>query len=189
VGDAGALEAESGEFDLGICVGSTHAFGMGDAAFPNTIARMRQFVRAGGYVLIGEAYWKQEPAAEYLKLIGQPVGIYRDHIGNIAFARERGLEPVYDVVSDLDEWDDFEQRHFANVQSDAEAKPDDPKLAAKLAASGRWREGYLRWGRSTMGFGLYLFRVAGELTDGEIQAEVDTVRRQRREGRQRAAGG
>jgi hypothetical protein len=27
-----------------------------------------------------------------------------------------------------------------------------------------------------------------ELTDGEIQAEVDAVRRQRREGRQRAAG-
>jgi rhodanese-related sulfurtransferase len=43
------LETEPGAFDLGICIGSTHAFGSGDAAYPNTIGRLRQIVRPGGY--------------------------------------------------------------------------------------------------------------------------------------------
>jgi hypothetical protein len=30
-------------------------------------------------------------------------------------------------------------------------------LAEKLAQSRAWRDGYLRWGRETMGFGFYLF--------------------------------
>lgn len=88
--DVSVMEAGSGAFDPGICIGATHAFGAGDAAYPNTIERLKHFVLAGGYVLIGESYWKQEPPPEYLKLLGDPVGIYRDHAGNISFAEERG---------------------------------------------------------------------------------------------------
>ena len=157
--DVNVLEAELGTFDLGICIGSTHAFGAGDSAYPNAIERLRQLVRPGGYVLIGEGYWKQEPAPEYLTLIGEPVGIYRDHAGNISFAEQHGLVPLYAAVSSDDEWDDFEWRHYLKVQYEAEANPDDPALAARLTRSRQWRDGYLRWGRSTMGFGLYLFRV------------------------------
>jgi hypothetical protein len=113
-------------------------------------------------VLIGEGYWKQEPAPEYLTLIGEPVGIYRGHAGNISFAEERGLVPLYAAVSSEDEWDDFEWRHYMKVRCDAEAKPDDPPLAARLTRVRHWRDGYMRWGRSTMGFGLYLFRVPRE---------------------------
>jgi hypothetical protein len=113
-----------------------------------------------GYVLIGEGDWKEEPAPEYLTLIGEPVGIYRDHAGNISFAEQHGLVPLYAAVSSDDEWDDFEWRHYLKVQCEADANPDNPTLAAKLTRSRRWLDDYLRSGRSTMGFGLYLFRVA-----------------------------
>ena len=109
--------------------------------------------------MIGEAYWKQEPAPEYLELIGKPVGIYRDHAGNISFAAERGLIPLFDAVSSDEEWDDFEQRHYEKIGREAAVNPNDTALAAKLIRSAGWRDGYLRWGRSTMGFGIYLFRV------------------------------
>ena len=85
LGSSALLRAESA-FALGICIGSTHAFGAGDSAYPNTFERLKQLVRPGGYLLIGEGYWKQEPAPEYLAFIGDPVGIYRDHAGNISFA-------------------------------------------------------------------------------------------------------
>ena len=62
--DANEFEVARGAFDAGICIGSTHAFGAGDAAYPNTIARLQQWVRPGGCVLLGEGYWKQEPARE-----------------------------------------------------------------------------------------------------------------------------
>jgi SAM-dependent methyltransferase len=160
--DVNAIEAGLGAFDLGICIGATHAFGAGDAAYPNAIERLKCLVQPDGYVLIGESYWKQEPAAEYLALIGEPVGVCRGHAGNISFAEERGLVPLYAAVSSDDEWDDFEWRHYMKIRCDAEANSGDPALAAKLTRVRHWRDGYLRWGRSTMGFGLYLFRVPRE---------------------------
>ena len=53
--DANKFEAARGAFDAGICIGSTHAFGAGDAAYPNTIAQLQQWVRPGGCVLLLEA--------------------------------------------------------------------------------------------------------------------------------------
>ena len=159
--DANAFDARRGAFDAGICIGSTHAFGAGDTAYPNTIERLQYWVRPGGCVLLGEGYWKQQPAPEYLQLLGEPVGIYRDHAGNIAFAEERGLIPLYAAVSSDDEWDHFEWAHLLNIRREAEADPEDPALAARLARSRVWRNGYLRWGRATMGFGAYLFRLPG----------------------------
>lgn len=151
---------ERGAFDLGICMGSTHAFDQGEAAFPNAIERLRELVRPGGLILLGEGYWKQPPAAEYLELLGDPVGIYRDHAGNIAFAEERGLHALYATVSNDDEWDDFEWSHQRRIQQQADANPQGPQLAQRLARAKQWRDGYLRWGRTMMGFGVYLLRVA-----------------------------
>jgi SAM-dependent methyltransferase len=153
------FDAGTDTFDLGICIGATHAFGAGEAAYPNAIRRLKHHVRPGGYLLIGESYWKKEPAPEYLTLIGEPVGIYRGHAENISFAEGCGLVALYAAVSSDDEWDDFEWRHYMKVRCDAEANPDNQTLATKLNRSCLWRDGYLRWGRSTMGFGLYLFRM------------------------------
>jgi SAM-dependent methyltransferase len=153
------LTAERGAFDLGICIGSTHAFGLGEVAYPNAIERLCKLVRPSGLILLGESYWKQEPAAEYRQLLGEPIGIYRDHAANIAFAEARGLHCLYATVSNDDEWDDFEWSHQRKIQRQAEANPADPALAKRLAGARQWRDGYLRWGRTTMGFGMYLFRV------------------------------
>jgi len=157
-GDANSFEAKPHTFDLALCIGSTHALGAGEAAYPNTIERLKCLVRPAGYVLIGECYWKQEPAADYLNLIGEPVGIYRDYAENISFAQARGLVLLHAATSSEDEWDDFESQHPSKIQSEAAANPNDPALAARMTHSRRWYDGYRRWGRSTMGFGLYLFR-------------------------------
>jgi len=150
-----ALKDDS--FDLAICLGATHAFGDGEAAFPNTIQRLSELVRPGGQLLVGEGYWKQPPALEYLHLIGNPVGIYHDHAANIAFAEQHDLIPLYAIVSNEDEWDHFEWSHRMRIEREAILYPDNPTMAEKLKRSRRWRDGYLRWGRSTMGFGFYLF--------------------------------
>jgi hypothetical protein len=119
---------------------------------------LRQLVRPGGRILIGEGYWKQDPAPEYLKLLGDPVGIYQDHAGNLALAREHGLIPLYAAVSSEDEWDDFEWSCAMQIEREAADAPNNQALSEKLDRSRRWRDGYLRWGRRTMGFGFYLFR-------------------------------
>ena len=114
-------------------------------------------MRPGGQLLIGEGYWKQPPATEYLQLIGEPVGIYRDHAANISFAEAHGLVATYAAVSNDDEWDHFEWSHRMKIERQCALSPDDPDVKKKLKRSRDWRDGYLRWGRSTMGFGFYLF--------------------------------
>jgi ubiquinone/menaquinone biosynthesis C-methylase UbiE len=159
--DMNELPFKPGEFNAAICIGSTHAFGSAEAAYPNAIQRLSEVVCPGGLILIGEGYWKREPDPAYLKLIGDPVGIYRDHASNVSFAEERWLLPLYAGVSSEDEWDHFEWSYQSKVLRLAEANPDDPAFARRLAQAREWRDGYLRWGRSTMGFGMYLFRVSG----------------------------
>lgn len=148
---------EAGSFDLAICLGSTHAFGSGEAAYPNALQGMKAFVRQGGMILVGEGYWKRPPAQPYLELIGDPVGIYRTHAENISYAEAQGLVPLYAAVSSEDEWDHFEWSHRMRIEREGQRKPDDPAVAERVTRSREWRNGYLRWGRSTMGFGFYLF--------------------------------
>jgi ubiquinone/menaquinone biosynthesis C-methylase UbiE len=156
-GDVQRETPGEGSFDLAICIGSTHALGSGEAAYPNTLQTLIRLLRPGGQMLIGECYWKQTPAAAYLQLIGEPVGIYRDHAENVSIAEGHGLVPLYATVSNDDEWDHFEWSHRMKLERQAALHPDDPTMAERVKRSRAWRDGYLRWGRSTMGFGFYLF--------------------------------
>mgnify|MGYP006140565339 CR=1 FL=1 len=82
--DAANLDLQGRRYDRAICLGSTHAFGLGQGAYEHTIAGLMRLVVPGGLILVGEPYWKQPPTPEYLSLLGEPVGIYRDHLEIVA---------------------------------------------------------------------------------------------------------
>lgn len=145
-------------FDLAICIGSTHAYGDGEAAYPTTIRELARVARPGGLLLIGETYWRREPSPEYLALLGTPAGIYRHHPANVSCAEEQGLVTLGAYVSSNDEWDLFEWSHQQRIEQAYALSPEDPSLARKLKWRRAWMKGYLRWGRETMGFGFYLFQ-------------------------------
>ena len=146
------------DFEMAICIGSTHAFGEGEAAYGNAIGKLSRAVKPDGLILIGEGYWKKDPDQEYLDLIGDPVGIYHDHAGNMAFAEKRGLLPIYAATSNEEEWDEFESSYRKKLERLAKENPSDPDISQKLERNREWRAGYEKWGRDTMGFGFYLFR-------------------------------
>jgi SAM-dependent methyltransferase len=156
--DIQALPLTANGQALLICMGASQAFGSGDAAYTHLLAQSLHILRPGGLVLIGEGYWKDTPSREYLHLIGEPTGIYRDHKGNIILAEEAGLIPLYATTSNSDEWDDFEWSHRMRIEKAAAQAPEDPEMREKREQSRIWRNGYLRWGRNTMGFGFYLFQ-------------------------------
>ncbi len=66
--------------------------------------------------------------------------------------------PLYATTSNEDEWDDFEWSHRRAIEAEYQAHPVDSDLAAKVNSSRAWRDGYLKWGRTTMGFGFYIFQ-------------------------------
>lgn len=139
-------------FDVAVCIGATHAFAAGELAYPAALQSMSRMVTDGGLLLIGEGYWKQPPAEEYLKFLGDPAGCYRDHSANIAVAVDTGLTPIFAMTASVDEWDEFEWRHHrALLNADEESRQRRQRAFA-------WRDAYLKWGRDTLGFGYYLFR-------------------------------
>jgi SAM-dependent methyltransferase len=152
--DATAFDAPPGSFDLALCVGSTHVFG----GYRETLRALRRWVRPGGHLVIGEGYWQREPDEAYLASFGGSRDELATHAENVVAAIEEGLAPLYAAVSSPDDWDRYEGRYARNVELYALDHPDDPDVPAMLDRIRRWRDGYLRWGRSTMGFALYLHR-------------------------------
>jgi cyclopropane fatty-acyl-phospholipid synthase-like methyltransferase len=150
--DARTFEAEPESFDLATCLGACHIYG----GFRPTLERLACYVRPGGKVLLGDGYWKQEPPQEYLAALETTRDELQTHAGNVAAGVSLGLVPMYACVCNEDEWDRFEWLHM--YERYAYRKPDDPGMPALIEQLYAWRDIYLRWGRDTLGFGLYLFQ-------------------------------
>lgn len=150
--DARSFEADAPSFDLAVCLGACHIHG----GFRPTLEHLACLVHPGGQLLIGDGYWKQEPAQEYLAALETTRDELQTHRENVETGVALDLLPLYAVVCSEDEWDRFEWLHMHGRC--ARRSPDDPELPAVIARIRAWRDIYLRWGRDTLGFGLYLFQ-------------------------------
>jgi ubiquinone/menaquinone biosynthesis C-methylase UbiE len=146
---------EHDEFDLGICIGSTHALG----GLDTTLKKMRRLVNKSGYILIGEGYWKQRPSHDYLQALGgAKEADLKYHDENVRVAEELGLVPLWSYVANEDDWDEYEWLYSSSIENYCHENPNDPDCIVMLERIRAWRRTYLQWGRDTLGFGLYLFR-------------------------------
>lgn len=142
-------------FDAALCVGSTHAYG----DYERTLHALKDVLRPGGQLLIGEGYWKRTPTPDYLALLGAAPDELTDHATNITRAVAARLTPLYTVVSNDDEWDHYEGLYCRAVEQYVAAHPEDPESGEFRDYIRQWYAGYVRWGRETLGFGLYLYQV------------------------------
>jgi ubiquinone/menaquinone biosynthesis C-methylase UbiE len=143
-----------GEYALGICIGSTHALGGLEA----TLSALKKCVKKGGYILIGEGYWKQKPSQDYLLALGAEESELKTHEENVKAGEDLGLIPLWAIVSSEDDWDEYEWLYSMSIENYCYDHPEDPDCPAMLARIRTWRRTYLKWGRDTLGFALYLFR-------------------------------
>ncbi len=149
-------------FDLAICMGATHAFGLGSDAYRNAILQMISLVVPGGLLRVADGYMKQSATPEYRKLLGDTIPDEMTHASNAATGKELGLIPVAAWASSDDEWDEFEWTYQRVVERKAVDKPLDEGAIEKLTRRPEWMDAYLRWGRDTLGYGIYLFKKAKE---------------------------
>ena len=68
------------------------------------------------------------------------------------------MELVHTFVSSQDDWDRYEGLQWYATAEYARAHPDDPDVAAVVARVEQAKAAYLRWGRDTLGWAIYLFR-------------------------------
>jgi SAM-dependent methyltransferase len=157
-GDASKYPFEPSSADLAVCLGASWIWG----SHRGTLAALARIARPGGLVLVGEPYWRQEPDPAYLAaadLEGVEVGT---HAGNVAAGIDLGLTFLYAMPSREDEWDRYEMLQARAAERYALAHPGDPDLPELLERMRRGRDAYLRWGRDTLGWSVYLFRAPGQ---------------------------
>ena len=152
--NARSTNAAGGGYCVSVCLGATHALG----GLGPTLRRLREWTLPGGWLVVGEGYWKRPPSKEYLDLLEASQDELLEDSGNIRMAEGMGLELVDRRLSSTEEWDAFEGAYLEGVESYAKESPDDPDVQAMIGRIRRWNRGYVRWGRETLGFGVYLFR-------------------------------
>ncbi|MBM7650975.1 class I SAM-dependent methyltransferase [Neobacillus cucumis] len=149
------LEFKQDSFDLGICIGSTHALGGLEA----TLGALKGLVKKNGYILVGEGYWKQSPSSDYLLALGgAEESECKSHADTVKVGEDLGLIPLWSYVASDEEWDDYEWLYSLSIENYCLENPADPDVDAMLGRIRSWRRTYLQWGRDTLGFGLYLYR-------------------------------
>jgi hypothetical protein len=127
--------------------------------YRETLQVAKRLLRARGQLFVGEGYWRCDPAPEYLDFLKMAADEHTDHRGNQAAGVREGYELIRCSECSLEEWDVYEGTYARNVEEHVRANADDPDAATMLKRCRLWREGYVRWGRQTLGFGLYLFRL------------------------------
>ena len=88
--DIRAFRADPETFQLSVMLGA----GGIDGGTGGICRALAGWTRPGGYVLVGEGYWKQRPAPEYLALLGGDASQYVDHHGNVQAGIDAGLIPL-----------------------------------------------------------------------------------------------
>jgi len=151
---AADFQAAPHSFALACCVGAAHALGDPGKA----IASLAAWTRPGGHVLLGEAFWQREPAADYLAVVGAARSDHGTHAELLALGAAQGLRLIAAQVSRQAAWDRYEQMYAAGVEDYVARQPEDPDGAAMRERIRTWRAAYLHNGRGTFGFGLCLWR-------------------------------
>ena len=68
------------------------------------------------------------------------------------------MDLVHTIVSSQDDWDRYEGLQWYATDEYARTHPDDPDVAEVVERVSKARAAYLRWGRDTLGWAIYMFR-------------------------------
>lgn len=66
--------------DLVVCIGATQAFGAVNEAFRNTLFAVKDMLKPGGKLLLGDLYWRKHPSKDYLAMLEYVEGCCRQMI-------------------------------------------------------------------------------------------------------------
>jgi SAM-dependent methyltransferase len=141
-------------FDLTMCIGASWVY----KGHRGTLRALKSMTKVGGLILVGEPFWLKEPEEAYFTATGDTRDEFGTHHANVMTGEEEGLLPLYTVVSNQDDWDRYEALRWYSAAKFAEANEDDPDIPEILARINKGQVNYLKWGRDTVGWALYLFQ-------------------------------
>jgi SAM-dependent methyltransferase len=154
-GDGAKYSTEPGSFDLTMCLGATWVWN----GYLGTIEALKKIVKPGGLIAIGEPFKLKEPESGYIEAEPDIAPNLVNHAENIEIAKRAGLTLLYAIVSDLNDWDRYEGLRLRAAELYSEENPNDPDVPEILKRQRAEYETYLKYGRDTVNWAIYLFRV------------------------------
>jgi len=146
-GDAATIELEPGTLDAALCLGAAFVWGsIADAA-----AALRPAVRPGGFVAIGEPFWRRWPLPDGV----DPEG-YVPLPETAARLEAEGFALTGLVAASEDDWDRYEGLHWRAMEEWLAEHPDEELRALHEQR----RAEYLRSQRSLLGWAIFVGRKA-----------------------------
>jgi SAM-dependent methyltransferase len=147
--DAAELAFERERYDVTMCLGASFIWD----GLPGTLAALRPPTRHGGYVVVGEPYWRRWPL---------PADVDDEGFVSLAeTARRFGdgqLELVGLIAASEDDWDRYETLHWQAVDEWLADHSDDPAAADFRERNARYRDTYLRQQRELLGWAIFIGR-------------------------------
>jgi hypothetical protein len=140
-------------FDLAACIGASWVYG----GYQGTLQALNGMAAEKSWIVVGEPYWRQEPEAACLEALGVERSTYATHHENVKMGQALGLDVVYTLVSSHDDWDRYEGLQWYTAEAWAREHPEDPDVDEVLRQMRDSQVAYLKWGRETLGWAIYVF--------------------------------
>jgi SAM-dependent methyltransferase len=151
--DAAEFEIEPGAYDAALCLGASFVWG----GLDQTLRALLPGVRPGGFVVVGEPYWRRWPLPEGFEL-DPDEGQFLPLAQTVDRFESAGLTPVTMIDASLDDWDRYETLHWLAVDAWVRDHPDDPDANEIRDRSARHRKRYLEWERELLGWAIFVGR-------------------------------
>jgi SAM-dependent methyltransferase len=145
-GDAAAIELEPESLDVALCLGAAFVWG----TIAEAAAALAPVVRPGGYVGVGEPYWRQLPL---------PDGIDPEGFVSLPETVERleraGLALTAIVAASEDDWDRYESLHWRAIEEWLAEHPGEGEIRTRHEQR---RADHLRYRRALLGWAILVGR-------------------------------
>jgi SAM-dependent methyltransferase len=148
-GDAAEFALEPEAWDVALCIGASFVWGtIEDAA-----ARLAPAVGSGGFVAIGEPFWRTWPLPE-----GVDPEDFVPLDETIERFRRSGLALTGLIAASEDDWDRYESLHWRAAEEWLAEHGDDPRVEDVRAGQEQKRAEYFRSRRPYLGWAIFVGR-------------------------------
>lgn len=148
-GDAAGYAFPAHTFDLAACIGATFIW----SNFGEAVRVMKQAVKPGGKLIIGEAHWLVDQVPEDFRAAQTEITTESELL---RMAHQEGYEFEYVLHSNHDEWDRYEADDWVGLVHWIEANPNHPERQEVIDHLHESQEEYMRYGRMYFGWALYV---------------------------------
>ncbi len=148
-GDARAFPLEPESWDAALCLGASFVFDDLDG----TLAALAPAVRSGGFVAVGEPYWREWPLPRDVEDEG-----WVPLKETVARVEAAGLALVGLVAASDDDWDRYESLHWSALEDWLAENPADPDAIAIRERHEGSRDAYLSVLRRLLGWAIFAGR-------------------------------